>query len=199
MERFHFDPSFSVLRDPDFPGNGDWGCEVLHFDRDGTVVDELRSPWGTPMVLEITPENDARWIATLEAGGLGGLTGLYATPSDSHLCALVDGLAYLVDTQPAGKGATPVHHQVSQVVPVDGSDRLLLVRFIDIVALGRDGVAWKSPRLAVDGLAVVSASADAVVCSLDGLAGPESITVDPITGEQLSGPRMDSFWPPEAM
>jgi hypothetical protein len=65
---------------------------------------------------------------------------------------------------------------------------LLLVRFIDIVALGPDGVAWRSPRLAVDGLAVVSASSDAVVCSLDNLGGSETITLDPLTGEQLFRP-----------
>lgn len=84
------------------------------------------------------------------------------------------------------------------MVPVDGCDLLLLVRFIDIVALGPSGVAWRSARLAVDDLAVVIASPEAVVCSLDNLGGSETITLDPLTGEQLSGTRLDSFWPPEA-
>ncbi len=199
MECFHFNSAFVARLDPEFPGDGDWGCEVFHFDRNGAVVEELRSPWGTPLVVEITPESDARWIATLEAGGLGGLTGLYATPSDSHLCALADGLAYLINAGSPADGAMPVHHQVSQVVSVDGCDLLLLVRFIDIVALGPDGVAWRSHRLAVDGLAVVGISSEAIVCSVDNLGGSETITLDPSTGEQLSGTRLDSFWPPGAM
>jgi len=85
------------------------------------------------------------------------------------------------------------HDQVGQVVPVDGADVLLLVRFIDIVALGPTGILWRSERLAVDDLIVVDTRPDAIVCTrsmamLGG--GVETITLDPATGVLLQGGRL---------
>lgn len=76
---------------------------------------------------------------------------------------------------------------------------LLLVRFIDIVALGPSGVAWTTHRLCVDGLEVLHADRRGIVCSCGNLGGTPTLTLDPLTGAQLDGTRLDSFWPPDAL
>ena len=128
-----------------------------------------------------------------------GDSGVYATPSPRRLCVLADGLAYLVGVNAAQHGADVVHDQVGQVEVVVDPELLLLVRFIDIVAIGVDGVAWRSPRLAVDDLRVVSTVGGIIQCSLDNLGGSPTIALDAATGAQREGTRLDSFWPPDAL
>jgi hypothetical protein len=139
---------------------------------------------------------DTRWIGMFAAGGLGGVRGAFACPSATSCCVLVDGLAYLVDVLAPDIGAVIAHDQVVQVLPVAGAPLLLLVRF---VAIGRDGVAWATPRLVVDDLHVDLATAAGIVCSGDNLGGTLTIELDPATGQQTAGTRLDSFWPPDAL
>ena len=94
---------------------------------------------GPPTVLEVVPIDGERWIGQFAAGGLGGISGVCATPSPRRLCVLADGLAYLVDVDAAQRGADVVHDQVGQIEVVLEPELLLLVRFIDIVAIGADG------------------------------------------------------------
>lgn len=199
LERFQFEPAFDVVVDPEFPGDGDWGCDVFGFGRDGAIDEPFRSVWGTPFVVEVLPRVSPRWVGQYAAGGLGGLSGVYACPSPNHLCVVVDGEAYLTDVERPRDGAVVAHDQVGQVVAVEGRPLLLLVRFIDIVALGPQGIVWKSQRLAVDDLRVVHASGDHIECTLDNLGGSPTITLEAATGQQVSGTRLDSFWPPEAL
>lgn len=200
FEAFDFSPEFEVVVDPEFPGDGDWGAPTFAFGRDGELLAEPESRWGTPTVLEIDPSSSPRWVGTFAAGGLGRCRVTCATPSPTQLCVVVDGLAYLVRVDRPEVGAGIAHDQVEQVVPVSGLPLLLLVRFIDIVAVGRQGVAWRTDRLAVDDLAVVSAGPDSIVCSgehFDG--GPSTIELDPHTGTQTAGTRLGSLWPPDAL
>ena len=199
IEEFHFSTGFDVIVNPDFPGNGDWGCPTIGFDRDGLVQEQFQSPWGPPTVLEVVLEGGGRWVGQFAAGGLGGVSGVFGSPGSRQLCVVVDGLAYVIDVDAPHQGAVVVHDQVSQVEAVERPDLLLLVSFIDIVAVGRDLVEWRSVRLAVADLRVVRISDGVVTCSLDNLGGTSTITVDAASGEQLNGTRLDSFWPPEAL
>ena len=113
---------------------------------------------------------------------------------------MVDGLAYLVRVDQPEAGALIAHDQVRQVVPVLGQPLLLLVRFIDIVAIGPTGIAWRTDRLVVDDLKVIAAGPKSIVCRgelFDG--GPSTIELDPGSGAQTAGTRLDSFWPPDAL
>ena len=127
------------------------------------------------------------------------LRGAFATPNSRSLVVVVDGLAYLVDVARPSTPARIVHDQVHQVVPTSEPPLLLLVRFIDVVAIGPDGVAWATPRLCVDDLQVVRAGPTGIECSCDNLGGTPTITLDPRTGAQIAGTRLDSFWPPDAL
>lgn len=192
FHRLGFEPAYGVEVDAEFPSGGDWPCPVFSFDRDGRVCEEFVSRWGAPLVVRVAPEVGPEWVGMFPAGGLGGVDGVFAGPAPVQMCAVVNGLAYLVRVDEPEAGAVITHDQVGQVVPVVGAELLLLVRFIDIVAVGPEGVAWRSARLAVDDLRVVRADADGVHCTADVLGdSAASIVVDPATGRVRAGPRLD--------
>jgi hypothetical protein len=199
FETFHFAPDYDVEVNPEFPGDGHWAHPVYGFGRDGTVMEDFDSRWGTPTVVQVIPTGSSAWVGMFAAGGLGRLREVYACPAPQFMCTVVDGLAYLTDVS-FPTGTTIAHDQVTQVVAVGGRPLLLFVSFDDIVAIGAAaGIAWRTPRLVVDGLRVVTASADGIVCTGDNLGGTETIELDPATGAQTAGTRMDSFWPPDAL
>lgn len=198
-EKSAFASSYTIEVDPEFPGSGDWGCPVVGFDRTGAVMPDFDSRWGAPFVVRIEPTGGDQWVAMLAAGGLGSLRGAFVTPAPQLLAVVVDGLAYLLDTRSPGHSAQIIHDQVRQVVPVSDPLLLLFVRFIDIVALGPTGIAWRTPRLCVDDLEVREVGPTGIVCSCDNLGGTPTITLDPATGTQVEGTRLDSFWPPDAL
>lgn len=125
------------------------------------------------------------------AGGLGSLSGVFATPSPDALCIVVDGLAFLVRVDRPGDGAVIAHDQVEQVVAAPACGLLLLARPIDIVAVSAEGVAWKSPRLADDDLRVTGTDGSGIECTGGALNGePVTLVVDPSTGRVTSGARL---------
>ena len=194
-----FEPAFTVEIDPEFPGDGDWKCRVVGFDRDGAAMEEFDSRWGTPFVIRIEPEDGEPWVAMFAAGDLGSLRGAYATPNSGALVVVADGFAYLVDVEGPTGSARTVHDQIHEVVSISEPPLLLLVRFIDLVAIGHEGVTWATPRLCVDDLQVVRADRNGIVCSCDNLGGTATITLDPNTGDQIDGTPLNSFWPPDAI
>src|SRR5687767_1511778 len=94
-----FESAFTVEIDPEFPGDGDWKCRVVGFDRDGIAMHEFDSRWGTPFIIRVEPEQGDPWVAMFAAGGLGTLRGAFATPSPTSLVVVADGLAYLIDVE----------------------------------------------------------------------------------------------------
>ena len=199
FEPWEFSPAYRVVPEPEFPGSGTWRDPLFCFDRSGALTSEPATRWGAPLTIEVHPVGSPAWVGSFASGGLGGISALSACPSPPQLVVVADGLAYLVEAGSPGDGATILHDQMRQVVPVD-TDLLLLVRVIDIVALGPDGWAWQTGRLAVDDLRVEHASKERIICSCDLLDrdGLE-IVLDPRTGAQTNGPRLDSFWPPDAL
>ena len=149
------------------------------------------SRWGDPLVLCVKPVDSPEWVGMFPAGGLGGLSGVFATPSPQRICVIVDGLAYLVLVDAPGAGAVMAQNIVEQVVPLEDPQLLLLVRVIDIVALGPGGIAWRSPRLAVDGLRVVRVDTQGIWCVGDSLSQEQdSFVVDRATGRVASRPHI---------
>lgn len=193
LEDAAFASAYTIEVDPEFPGNGDWGCPAVGFDRTGAVMADFDSRWGTPFIVRIHPDGGQEWVAMLAAGGLRTLRDAFVTPDPHVLAVVVDGLAYLVDTRTPDVPAQIVHNQIHQVVPSTDPPLLLFARFIDIVAVGPTGIAWRTPRLCVDGLDVREVSANGVVCFCDNLA---TITLDPATGAQVEGAPL---WPPGAL
>jgi hypothetical protein len=199
FESWEFAPAFRVVPEPEFPGSGTWRYPLVCFDRSGAVAPDPVTRWGTPVTIEVHPIGAQPWIGSFASGGLGGVSALSATPSRRHLVAVADGLAYVVDTENPGDGAIIVSDMVRQVVPVE-TDLLLVVATLDMVALGPEGPVWQTERLVVDDLRVEAASREGIVATGDMLdVDRPEIVLDPRTGQQTQGLRLDSFWPPDAV
>lgn len=192
FDRQSFARAYEVDLDPEFPADGAWPCRVFSFDRDGHLQAELVSRWGAPRIVRIRPATSPEWVGMFASGGLGGVSGVFVTPSPERLCVLVDGSAYVVRIDAPEEGAVVAHDSVEQVVSALEPPLLLLVGGIDIVALGPEGVAWHSPRLAVDDLRVGVVDAEGIHCTGDLLdAHPASFVVDAASGQVRSGPRLE--------
>lgn len=194
-----FSPAYDVEIDPEFPGDGDWRCAVFGYDRDGTVMEDFHSRWGPPMIMAVSPPDTQRWVGKFASGGLGvgvaGATGAFGCPASTDLCVLADGLAYVLSVEDPAGGAFAARLGVRQIVRVEGHPLLLLVTFTDIVAIGTAGVAWQTPRIALDDLWVESADAHSIVCSVKTFDLPPTIVLDPASGEQTEGASFSSVWP----
>jgi len=204
LEANGFEVAFAVEVDPEFPAAGDWGCEVVGFDRDGHAVRvrDFMSRWGAPLVALIKPSAKPAWVAMFAAGGLGSFRGVFATPASTKLAVVVGGLAYVIETARPPTEAAVLSDSVQAVAACGDPPLLLLVTHIDIVALAPSGVAWRTPRLCLDDLRVRRADRDGIVCSIDNTAagwGAGEIVLDPVSGVQVAGTRFDSFWPPDAL
>lgn len=178
-----FAPAYSVVVDPAFPPNGEWDVPAYAYGRNGKHIHEFdfESRWGTPLVVRVTTARGTTWVGFFAAGGLGTVRGVFAAPGARHVCAIVDGLAYLVDVDRPEQEATIAADAVVRLQTL-ASDLLLLAGDTSLVAVGRDGVAWKLPRLVDDQLRVLRASDDAIVCSGEVAGKMATITISPANG-----------------
>lgn len=192
FHRGGFDPAYQVEVDPEFPPDGDWRCPVFGFGSDGRVRREVTFRWGAPLVVHVMPTFSPEWIGVFPADGLGGMSSVFAGPGPTQMCAIAAGQAYLVRVDVPDSDAVMAHNNVNQAIPVPGASLLLLAGYTDIVAIGPDGVKWRTQRLAADGLRITEASADGIHCAIDALDGsPASIIVDPANGSVRTGPRLE--------
>lgn len=180
FETFGFATNYAVELNPEQPGAG-WGDAQRVFVRPGTNED---------VIAAVTPNGRHAWLA-VDGYFMGASPWVCATPNPNLICfgagwSEVGG--QLVDVVQA----EPVHQLDLYMPNACGFPELgllLLVSFTDITAIGVDGVAWESDRLALDDLSIVSASKDGIVC--EGYFGgerPSRFTIDPATGKQISGP-----------
>ncbi len=197
-----FEPEYLIEVDPEFPADGVWADPVHCYDCEGSPSDAVGTRWGAPFVVRVTPTKTGQsWIGMFESGGLGeGASEAHACPHPAQLCIVVGGLAYLVNAESPSDGATPLLTPVTQIVAVDNPPQLLLVTFSELVALGRSGIVWRSGRVALDGLRVETVVGDELHCVADNMeGGSDRLVLDPTSGEQTSGRRLDSIWPPDAL
>jgi len=191
-----FEAAYTVDVDPEHPGDGDWRCEVVAFDADGHAI-RVEAVSGPP-VLRINPVDGPAWVAMFEGRGLGMADGVFATPAQTRVAVVSAGLAYVVETARPQTEADVVSHAVDTVVACTDPPLLLLGTAIDIVALGRSGVAWRTPRLCLDDLKLLRADGNGIICWGDNSAvghGSGEIILDPLSGVQIAGRRFESFWP----
>jgi hypothetical protein len=190
-----FSPAYSCHVDPELPGDGDWGCPVHGFDRDGGRASEpFHSRWGAPMIVRFTLSSGGTWIGIFEAGGLGGVDGVFACPNPVEAMVICDGRAYLVDVSKPEGTAVISFSPITQASSA-GTDLIVLASFSNLTAIGPYGQAWASERLCLDNLKIVSASADGIDCTGDFIGCTESFTVDAHTGTLKAGRRFLDTWP----
>jgi hypothetical protein len=83
-------------------------------------------------------------------------TGIWAMPDPDWLCAISGGYAYLIDVAAPERFVHLRYRPVLEVLPAplgDGHrDLILFAGHTSVLAWGRDGEAWESPRLSWEGL-----------------------------------------------
>jgi hypothetical protein len=176
-----FAAAYTVVVEPE--GSDRRGASYA-YGRNGRLIEEydFESRWGTPLVLRVEPEGRSPFVGAFAAGGLGVVRDVYACPDPRHMCAIVDGLAYLVDVGAPERGAIVVANAVVQVVTVPDAPLLVLAGDADLAAVGPRGLAWSHTRLVLDDLRVLRASPEVVVCSGDVGGRMGTITITSGTG-----------------
>jgi hypothetical protein len=174
-----FPARYSVAVEPDERDGASYA-----YGRNGKLIEEydFDARWGTPMVLRIGPDTGPAWTGAFAAGGLGTVRNVYATPSPKHVCAIVDGLAYVVDVDTPDQPAFIAANAVVTVLPVPDVPLLVLAGDTDLAGIRDDGIVWAVPRLVLDDLRVLRANAEAIVCSGDIGGRMATITVTPTSG-----------------
>ena len=83
-------------------------------------------------------------------------TGLWSTPKPEDLCAVSGGYAYIIDTTAPERFTMIEYRPVLAVRPIVALALILFVGHHSIVAWGRNGEAWRSPKLSDEGVTITS-------------------------------------------
>ena len=83
-------------------------------------------------------------------------TGLWSTPEPEKLCAVSGGYAYIIDTTTPDRFTMIPHRPVLAVHSLPARDLLLFVAHHAILAWGRNGQAWQSPKLSDEGVTITA-------------------------------------------
>ncbi|MBX9951295.1 MAG: hypothetical protein K2Y39_19155 [Candidatus Obscuribacterales bacterium] len=87
--------------------------------------------------------------------------GVYACPSPKHFLAVIDNVAYYVDSS-LPNNATPVAHSVDSIEVSLPNQQLFVVTSKTIIAIGKSGLMWESPELFPDGVYITIISKDLI-------------------------------------
>jgi hypothetical protein len=114
-----FTAGYSVEVDPEFPADGKWTDQVVHFHREGECAgdDDIQTTWGTPLIARIRSPDQAPWIAMAETARAYPLTTLVAGPHINQLIVVNQGSAYLCDV------TRPAEYRRIRPLPIEGRER----------------------------------------------------------------------------
>jgi len=156
---------------------------VREFARDGRVVDG-----GVLIEVLAEPEGWAGLVANAPESVSAAHTGIYSTPSPHVVCVVARGDAYFIDVGDPGQWWALDDSPVVAVRAATDESLLIFATPRRVVAIGPDGgVAWRTPRLAVDGIQL----GEVVAGKLTGVADPrddaEKFVIDLRTGRHEGG------------
>jgi hypothetical protein len=81
---------------------------------------------------------------------------------------------------------------VTTVVAHPQTGTLLLDGYFDVTAMRAAGIAWRTVRLCMDDLEILSVSSNRILCSGDFVGATEDFVIDLASGEQIDGRRFRS-------
>lgn len=139
----------------------------------------------------VRPETDSPFLATFALGFADPVapSGLWSCPNADELCAVAGGYAYIVNTRAPEQFSQIEFRPVFHVQPIVEHELLLFGGSHALLAWGKCGLAWKSPRLSSEGLRITGMSATEIQGFGWDLMTDREIpfTIDPATGERLGG------------
>ena len=114
------------------------------------------------LFLEVKPASGGTFLATCALGFHDPAlpAGVWASPSPDHLLAVAGGYAYHVDTLRPENTTLLEQRPVTAVLPAVEAQVVLLAGFHDVLALGADGVLWRSARLSWEGVTMTGVAGE---------------------------------------
>lgn len=112
-------------------------------------------------VVKVFPEAGKPWIGNFQKGDVS-FSGVSTTPSLGVICIAAGGEGYLVTA------ANPEEYQIIHACPIMGMwpipnhQILVFANFTELIAYGPDGIKWKTPRIAADGIWVDTVTEDTI-------------------------------------
>jgi hypothetical protein len=125
------------------------------------------------LIFEVDPGDSDSWVGFARPTSIGSrnaVTGLFSTPDPGRLCVITQGAAYLVDVATRRFVLLSQSDPVIFVTSLADVGLLLLATPWRVLAIGCDGPAWRTERLAIDGLRLDEADGSRLV----GVADPDS-------------------------
>jgi len=146
--KLEFTPAYDVEVLNDFPGTS--GSRVLYI------------PPGSPkggrdgLPVRIKPTGDAPWIGIFAFGTQSGVgyRQIVSCPNPDEICVIAAGAAYVVNVREPTICNEVSLRSVSDVRQVIDRRILLFADSVSLLAWGDNGLAWKSTRLAHDGVRI---------------------------------------------
>ena len=147
--------------------------------------------WDTPsgsMLVKVVPYEGDPWIGEF-AEGLGGVSGLFATPSPTTLCVVSRGQGYWVPVLAPSDFKEVRCCPIKSVFVVPERNIVVFASYTELSCYGPDGFLWMTDRLSWDGLKIT----DITPQEIRGLAwdSPENkeveFVVDIETGKHQGG------------
>jgi|SRR5579871_3315468 len=143
------------------------------------------------LLFEVDPSDGDPWtgFARPTSGRIrNAITGLFPTPDPRQLCVISQGTAYLVDVATRRILELSSSEPVIFVASLTEVGLLLLATPWRVCAVGPSGQAWRTERLAIDGLRLDEADGSRVV----GVADPDSpeprdFVIDLVDGSHQGG------------
>ena len=106
------------------------------------------------LLLEVRPEGGGVFLATCALGFRDPSlpSGVWSCPAHNDLLAVAGGYAYRVATRQPEQVELLEQRPVTALLPAPDQGLLLLAGFHDVLALGGEGVRWRTARLSWEGL-----------------------------------------------
>lgn len=108
------------------------------------------------VLVHVVPPSGDEWIGVFAFGDVSpkGVSSVHTCPRSSQLCVVARGQGYFTCVE------NPAEHEqlsllpVLRVIPVPSRGLIVFHDFTRFVAYGQNGIAWKTPSISWDGLAV---------------------------------------------
>jgi hypothetical protein len=102
----------------------------------------------------VRPGRGGAFLATFALGFTdpGLPSGVWSSPEPAAMLVVAGGYAYLVDTEDPESGKLMEQRPATAILAAPDAQLLLLAGFYDVLAVGAEGVRWRTGRLSWEGV-----------------------------------------------
>ncbi len=110
------------------------------------------------LLISVKPTTGGNFMATCALGFRDPSlpSGIWSSPDPDHMVAVAGGYAYHIDTRRPDRSLLLEQRPVTALLALPEYGCLLLAGFHDVLALGAEGVRWRTGRLSWEGITLGS-------------------------------------------